>query len=184
MNVTHLAFAAALALSPAVAGAVTYNGGFNPGGVLDTEHDIDASGFQNDAIIRASSADAGAAYTQSWTFTATEKLIVSGVGTIRQPGFFSGLAVLFDGLAVALLPGAGGTDTFAFPTVGLAPGEDVVVTVSWDDYIGTGGDSSTITFDLTTDPVAAPIPLPAAGWMLLGALGGLGALTRSRRAKI
>lgn len=182
MNLTNIAAAAVIALSPAIAGAVTFNGGFNPGGVLDDSHDIDASGFQGDAIIRVSAADAGAAFLQTWTFTATEDLSVAGVGTVRQPTFFSGLSISFDGAAVAFVAGAGGTQTFEFPTAVLGLGDTIDVTVAWDDYTGSNTASSTITFDIATEAVIAPVPLPAAGWMLLGAMGGLGLLMRNRRA--
>jgi hypothetical protein len=181
MALRNFAIAAVLAMAPAYAGAVTYNGSFNPGGVLDTAHDIDASGFQGDSIIRASAADAGAAFSQTWTFTALEDLTAGGEGTVRGSSRFSNLSILFDGVAVALAGGVGDTLTFLFPSTVLGAGDDVDVTVAWDDFVGAGNDSSTITFDLVTTGVA-PIPLPAAGWMLLGAVAGMGILTRRRKA--
>lgn len=46
------------------------------------------------------------------------------------------------------------------------------------DDVSISGTSADATYDFQ---VAAPIPLPAAGWLLLSALGGLGLVARRRR---
>lgn len=180
MTFKHLVIAAVLALTPVYAGAVTYNGSFNAGGVLDTTHDIDGMGFQGDSIIRASVADAGAAFSETWTFTALESLIVGGEGTVRGASRLTNLGIFFNGIAVALAAGVGDTLTFILPGQPASSGDSVDLTVAWDNFVGQGNDSSTITFDLVTSPDVAPIPLPAAGWMLISAIAGLGILNRRR----
>jgi hypothetical protein len=180
MNLKALVVAAIAVAAPLAANAVTFNGSFNPappGPATPTlAHNIDNGGFQGDSIMRLDAVDvAGGSFT--WTFTATQDLKVRGVGTLRQPGFITTPSVSYNGGAVALVPGVAETDTFAFPTVALTAGDSVTVTLAWAGFTGTGADSSTFTYDIQT----SPIPLPAAGWMLVSAIGGMGFLARRRK---
>lgn len=65
------------------------------------------------------------------------------------------------------------------------------LSLSWGTVAGGGGGLSHLTqiwvfeappIDIDPDPSAAPIPLPAAGWLLIGGLGALAAVRRRRKS--
>lgn len=66
-------------------------------------------------------------------------------------------------------------------TVYFGPGNSGIYTITLEDGF-TIGKGSTETVSAYVDLVAAPVPLPAAGWMLLAGLGGLIAVKRRKTA--
>ena len=64
------------------------------------------------------------------------------------------------------------------------PGDDTtIVGRGWVDYNGGGGDYNDFLFTAQRDPGGSGgvVPLPAAGWMLISGLAGMGLVARRRR---
>ena len=101
--------------------------------------------------------------------TAATALRVAGF-TNLQLMFSKGAAPATDVFAPTMAAGTGAI--WALPIVTLLAGEILTVTFMYDAIgAGSGGNASFIT---------SPIPLPAAGWMLISALAGMGLLARRR----
>lgn len=86
----------------------------------------------------------------------------------------SGNTFTFYSSALYILFKIGGQDPSHFLIKNTSPGE---ITVTWNGVSGIGaGLSHYVEFG------AAPVPVPAAGFLLLGALGGLAMVRRRRQA--
>ena len=150
-----------LAFAPAVAGAVT----LNPG---------------PDAEVVAA--------TSSFTFTNDTygaPLSVSGFGfTFQNP---ISAATLNASTWTFTAPDTSVTGPINFVASSL--GSTFIAAVNIPDFTVDVGQSFTIAFMLAQPGTsgsfsfnATPVPLPAAGWMLLSALGGVAAISRRRKA--
>lgn len=67
-----------------------------------------------------------------------------------------------DASGQVILTGLGAATSFIFTSNGTGPGDEIYLSV--------------------LDASLSKVPLPAAGFLLLGALGGLGAMARRRKA--
>ena len=158
-----------LAFVPAVAGAVTLNVGPTAVGVDSTT-------------------------AQTFTFTndsSSKPLSVEGLtlsfNNTRTDGGVSALVALAPATWTLTTPASVGAPTAFFPIVGTAAAAASVVFLP--TFTVDVGESFTIAFNLTQPGTsgsfsfaATPVPLPAAGWMLLSALGGVAAISRRRKA--
>ena len=115
----------------------------------------------------------------SFSITALEDMKVDTAATALRVAGFTDLVLKFGkGLNpvaefdATMAVGAGAV--WALPVVTLLAGETLTVTFMYSAIAaGSGGNASFLT---------APIPLPAAGWMLISALAGMGLLARRRAA--
>jgi hypothetical protein len=153
-----------LALAPVAASAVT----LLPPGAADSTAMDETFTFTNDVagidldistfFVTANSTQASALAASSVTFTDPDGMMTT-TGFMPMPGMMGMMPIAF---------------------------------VQIPDFRLEIGESFSIAFDLMTPPMgltsasftlaATPIPLPAAGWMLLSALGGMGILARRRRS--
>ncbi|MFV0244816.1 MAG: VWA domain-containing protein [Qingshengfaniella sp.] len=106
-------------------------------------------------------------------------LITGLLGGLPGGGLSVGIASLEvttpDGTTTGVGTGVGGT--FTSPAYALQLGNNIFTAF----VTGTDGTSATATLNLIGVDGTAPVPLPAAGWMLLSVLGGLGAARGLRR---
>lgn len=152
-----------LAIVPAVAGAVT----ILPGNAYDG-----SVNFSNNPVFSFDNIGGAAAIkieNFSLTFnSSTNAALTASTWTITPPAG-SGMPVNF----VPAVPG-GRTAMINIPNLILQVGESFTVAFDLVFPSATGGTSGSFSFD------AAVVPLPAAGWMLLSAIGGMGLLARRR----
>lgn len=173
MLVKSLITAAALAMAPALAGAVTVDGSFSQPGNNDLFVGTIGSG---NAI-----SDAGDGFTSvAWMFTAQEDLRVHGTGTVNGvSAFIQPIEVSYSsdgvtpGTLFALSPIENDTQSYLLPSLLLAPGDVFYVLI---EYAGAIESDADIDFRLT----ATAVPLPGAGLMFITALAGMGFLARRR----
>lgn len=173
MLVKSLITAAALALAPVLAGAVTVDGSFNQPGNNDLFAGTIGSG---NAIT-----DAGDGFTSvAWMFTAKEDLKISGTGTVNGVSAFI-LPIEVSYSVDGVTPGAifpfsavmGDTQSYLLPSLLLDAGDIIYVLV---EYAGAIESDADVDFRLT----ATAVPLPGAGLMFITALAGMGFLARRR----
>lgn len=107
--------------------------------------------------------------TSTWYFTTALPNLLLDNAVIVQNGFTGFSAVLFDPANVAILTLTPGTIYNAFPLL-VAGTYKLVVTAN---LVHNSGHS--YTFD------ARIVPLPAAAWLLLSGVAGLGAMARRRK---
>lgn len=146
-----------------------------------TEVDIAAGSFVSFAEVLVPGNDA------ELRFTALENLDVSDIalsGTGNSGG--TDLGNVEFGLSLATMSGFstvtpfGATAAATGSISGLSLEAGDIFSIFWDEDGILAPVSLTASF-LTTDPAAtAPVPLPAAGLMLIGALGALGFVRRKR----
>lgn len=173
MLVKSLITAAALALAPALAGAVTVDGSFNQPGNNDLFVGTIGSGNAISSV--------GDGFTSvAWKFTAQEDLRVSGTGTVNGvSAFIQPIEVSYS--ADGVTPGTpfafsilvNDTQSYLLPSLLLAPGDMFYILV---EYAGALKPEADIDFRLT----ATAVPLPGAGLMFITALAGMGFLARRR----
>jgi hypothetical protein len=162
-----------IAMLPAAASAVT----------LDTTNNIGDGGnydiFGGPYFFGASFDGTDGAGVFAFNFfngSATDKTVGVTIGTVLQTAFS---AVFTSGVTAEWLNGGsafipqGVTSTFEITTL-LAPGTADTLKVTYGDVVG-GGRAD-------IDLVIAAVPLPAGGLLLIGALGGLAALRRRKKA--
>jgi hypothetical protein len=147
-----------VAVMPAVASAVTVM----PGATESVGAPVVASG----SFLEPMASDSPVTFA----IKATEAMRVMVVGTALPTLFDLVLSSSEPGLTTA--PGLMGSTTFG-QLVNLAV--DEVLTISFG-FSGATGGGGQVTF------TTSPIPLPAAGWMLISALGGMAVLARRRKA--
>jgi hypothetical protein len=148
-----------LAFAPAVAGAVT----LTVGDVAEGLNTTSSFSYENDTVgkplkvtaftITFNGSISANLAASSWTFTAPDGS-VTGPTNFVPTGFGSGF------IAAAFIPNF---------VVGV--GEDFTIAFS----LTQPGTSGSFSFDVK------PVPLPAAGWMLIAAIGGMGVLARRRQ---
>jgi hypothetical protein len=149
-----------LAIAPAVAGAVT----LTVGDVAEGLNTTSSFSYENDTLtvpvkvtaftLTFNSPNAANLNGSTWTFTAPDGSITGPVNFVAGP------------------LGTGFVASAAIPTFLVAVGEDFTIAFN----LISPGTSGSFSFTV------APVPLPAAGWMLLAALGGLGVAARRQRA--
>jgi hypothetical protein len=167
MNLKAFLAAAVVAIAPAVAGAVT---------VVDS--DVDAVPMVSNATY-ATSQDMGAGdYTAMFNFDSTAGKSDSVEWLIVVSGVTGDLPML------ELTDDMGNVVT---PTITMPMG-GAFTEFSW---MGTGVAGPSFSLNLNSDDlmvnaqlsyIATPVPLPAAGWMFISALAGMGFLARRRAA--
>ncbi|XDA97216.1 VPLPA-CTERM sorting domain-containing protein [Sulfitobacter sp. LCG007] len=165
-----LAIATITAALPMAASAATVGGSFVEGGAYNA---LKADGVQGDANVITDSGDGMMSYV--WSFKALEKLVVSGFGTVNFDFQFVNLAYSYNGQSIDVVPGNPGASTVLFPKLKLSEGDTFDVTISFDSG-NRGGDAD---FALLTEGVQ-PVPVPAAGLLLLGGLAGFAGLKRRK----
>jgi hypothetical protein len=162
LSLKSLSFAAALAAAPAAASAATVvAGGF----------------FDSYAAVLSN----GSSFTQD--FIAGENILVDL--SFSSSGLPANVSLLRYGVDGAdepfdvmvfgnLASGAGSLVDLSFLN-----GEMFSVMIEPDSALS---DNTEVGFSIFAETAIAPIPLPAAGWMLLAGLGGIAALSRRRPA--
>jgi len=122
--------------------------------------------------------------TEAYMFTIQPNSIANEIAAVNnitgenfsgqtQTGVADGDSVTFYSTALYILFKIGGQDPSHFLIKNTAPG---MITVTWNAIGGLGaGLSHYVEFG------AAPVPVPAAGFLLLGALGGLTLMRRRRQ---
>lgn len=172
MTIKPILLAGAFALSlPFAASAATVTGDFDP----DNLNTLAGSGVVGTSNI--SDLDGGG--TVDFDFEVDpQPRAVSGIGTVRRAGppdgTVVGLSITFNGVAVTLVDDGNNTQSFSFGPSNFALGEVFTLAFSWEDAASTDN----IDFDIELQPV----PVPAAGLMLLSVLGG-GAFVARRKKK-
>jgi hypothetical protein len=167
MDIKMIAAAAALAIAPAVAGAVVIPN--DSTAMVGVGEGINADG----GFVPASS-PAGSTF---WGIEATEVLkLTNGMYT-----FLNAASVMDEKVTIEINDVM--VDMFTPSMMGsldnyvLASGDVLEVIFSWS---GSTASPQLGNFDFTY--LTTPIPLPAAGWMFLSALAGMGFLARRRAA--
>ncbi|MDW4498704.1 VPLPA-CTERM sorting domain-containing protein [Sulfitobacter sp. D35] len=160
---------------PFAASAAVVGGSFVEGGATNF---LDANGPQGNANVATSDGDGMESFT--WSFEATENLIVSGFGTVNFDFQFVNLSYMYNGNNIAVVPSVSnpGTSNVQFPELALMMGERFDVMISFDSA-SRGGDAD---FGLLTSQ-PAPVPVPAAGVLLLGGLAGFAGFKRRAKKK-
>jgi hypothetical protein len=149
-----------LAFAPAVAGAVTLTvgdvaEGLNTSSSFSYENDTAGKPLKISGFTLTFNNSSAAAIlnASTWTFTAPDSTVTGPVNFVASP--------LGSGFVA-----------FAFiPNFTVQVGEDFTIAFN----LAQPGTSGSFSFEV------APVPLPAAGWMLLAAIGGMGVLARRRQ---
>ena len=125
----------------------------------------------------------GNTFGDGTVWSSGDRLKFSGLDWTDRPGRITAVDVAFDGVRSI------GDDT----EFRIDFGDDYVEFIFDDNFDGTfissskstGSANNTTEFDvggtITANLTVAPVPLPAAGWLLLSAFGGLGVMARRRR---
>jgi len=165
--------AAALAMVPVMGSAATVVPGGGPYDVLADSYD-----FNTDLGVGS------AGQTLSFDFFngsgSTAAVTFFGYSVLQQAAFFTG-GVQFDfgGMFTSSVAESaqGGFDATSFL---LGAGQSATLTVTYGDVVDRGPSGGTADIDFTVE--AAVVPVPAAGLLLLTALGGAAALRRRKAA--
>ena len=120
--------------------------------------------------------------TLTFTLKALEALTLGGEGDFLQlTGTFVGLSVKLNGSAVTELIPAGTTRIFSIGPEAFLTGDVKSLVISWKKIIKPTGSTPTGKAQVQLQLATSTVPVPAAGLMLMGALGGMGALRRRAR---
>ncbi|WP_176559560.1 VPLPA-CTERM sorting domain-containing protein [Rubellimicrobium roseum] len=165
------AFAAAMALVPAVASATTT---LAPGG----SYDLLADDFFFDGQFNIG--DAGNTYTIAFTNSSDKFAAISILGaTVQQlsAAFTDGVTFTFGSLDPVKIAQdvSSGFET----SLTVAAGETVNLSVQFGQVVDTGVRKGGVA-DIDFAVEAAVVPVPAAGLLLLTAMGGLAAMRRRK----
>ncbi|WP_210528223.1 VPLPA-CTERM sorting domain-containing protein [Rubellimicrobium arenae] len=164
--------AAVLLAAPCVASATTL---VSPGG----SYDLLSDDFFFDGVFEIG--DAGDTYTFSFTNTSSGGAALSILGgTVQQlsAAFKGGVSFAF-GTAAPVTVGQDVTTGFEEPLF-VQAGQTVDLVLTFGEVIDTGVRKGGVA-DIDFAVEAAVIPVPAAGLLLLSALGGMAALGRRKK---
>ncbi|SMX22594.1 VPLPA-CTERM sorting domain-containing protein [Boseongicola aestuarii] len=173
MNIKTLTVAALLAAAaPLASVAATIQGEIEIGGEvsLASLNDFTGVDFIGDGIVIVSAGDLSFAKGTAVTLTDID---FSSPGDIWSVGLFSFVATSFSDI---LANGFGGKDFEA---------QGVLSAAGFDNTEGTfrfSSQSGRTLASFSSSSFTTPIPLPAAGWLLIGGLGGLAAMKRRKKA--
>lgn len=163
---TILAAGALAVAMPFAATAATVDGDFVEGGAINV---LSGLGRVGETIIDADGTDSNESFLFSFQLEDTAN--VTGFGNFRRTDSLMDLVVTFNGANVDFITGPfGQTAAFQFDPTDFGAGDTFDITVA---YSSANADDA-IDFDIEL----APIPVPAAGFLLLAALGGLGLARR------
>ena len=181
---TLLASAFALAAGAASAAHVVYSGALAGAQDGDPVSMLSMGPFDFNAEFVADDADEdGGIFTFNFVNDSdTAAAITVADITIRQSGsvagFTNGVMTMFGDNARNTA--AGTLDAFQFSSV-VGVGELITLTFNYGDAYGTtNGTGRFIGPDIDFTVSATPVPIPAAGFMLLAGLGGLAAARRRK----
>ncbi len=120
------------------------------------------------------------AKTLTFNLTAITKLLLGGgVSTLEVTGVFAGLSVKLDGVAANVVFGGPLARVYSFNPLAFATGATKTLVISWTNVTKNPKKGvAQVNLQLATSPV----PLPAGGLLLAGALGGFAALRRRNKS--
>jgi hypothetical protein len=123
--------------------------------------------------------------TNGSTWTNVGSLLTATVGNSSTGGSYQTDTINFGALGITSVnndPNFGIRLVAAYnPTLGTYAGASSVIAGAPTDYNNSSGNWRFA--DVQIDTTLAPTPLPAALWLLVSGLGGLGAIARRRRAQ-
>lgn len=166
------AAAAALAMAATTASAFTIGpGNLSSGGTYDI-----ANGPYMFNVSFLDSSDGPGVFNFNFT-SKTTTTVTATVASVLQQGlsFVGGVTVGWEDGEVASFDGSGAGDILTVDHT-IAAGETDTLYIDYGDVVGRSGRAH---ISLMVNSVAA-VPVPAAGLMLVGALGGLAALRRRK----
>lgn len=163
---------AVVAMAPLVASAVTVSGQIDISGRVNLyTSDFSATGnvdLDDPGIVLIATGDFAATVSDLVTAALTD-IDFAAPGAIWSVGGFTFTAASFTNIVDGL--------TKSFKAIGSVSGNGFDVTAGTLQFTTQGGGGgATVSFSSTT-----VVPLPAAGFLLIGALGGLGVLSRRRK---
>ncbi len=167
----YTAAAAALALTPFAVSAATV---VNDGGTYDVL--ADSYEFQESYDV----GESGDTLTFTFENTSGADAAVTFFGVTVQQNtavFDDGVSVDFGTYSETFDEGDSGGDNTTFT---IAAGDSATLTIMFGDVVDTGPTGGSTDIDFTVE--AAVVPVPAAGLLLLSALGGAVALRRRKNA--
>ncbi len=168
-NLKALGVAAVIAMTPMAASAVT----IAPGDTVDVLGGFYE--FEEDIAIGTPGA------TKSFTFENSSSSVVAVTlfqGTILQlsAAFENGVDIMFGSYYASIAQGMAG---FFGGSINIAPGASEVLSITFGKVLDTGEQGQgKANIDFAVE--ASVVPLPAAGFLLIGAIGGLAALRRRK----
>jgi hypothetical protein len=166
---------------------IPLSGGACTFGVCGTSADSGTGGGPMSMFVEFVGVEGGTSFLNTWF----EDLDLAGA---NDPSYFfeavsifgeSGLLASFTSIANANVSGTAGTQqTTALALGSLLAGSTYTARYDFTSNYRSGG-RNTPEFMLAAiqgTPAIPPVPLPAAGWLLIGALGGLAAIRRRLKA--